>query len=362
VKEKNIKEESRKTRRILYVEDDEVFFEMFILYAEQYFKNSVFVNASNVEEAMKLFEEQNFDAIICDYYLPKGNGIDFLIHIRRKNYKIPFIILTGSDVNDVIIEAVNNGVNYYFQKGSLAGEGNNFERLFKQLGDAIARREREISISTSIYNLREKQKIIIDVSVHDWRNLLTGICLSAEQLNKDDLSPEEKRIVSIIISSGESMLDAINFFYDYIRLGDNKAAWQLPCFFINKLVKQFAPKGLLIENRVSQKLIICADIFLEKVFYNLFENAIRHGGAKNVECYTKIEEENLIIVVEDDGTGIIAEQKSSIFEQGYGKNTGYGLFFCQEALSMLGIGIRESGEIGKGARFEIVIPKGKYMI
>ncbi|WP_412733221.1 hypothetical protein [Minisyncoccus archaeiphilus] len=51
-----------------------------------------------------------------------------------------------------------------------------------------------------------------------------------------------------------------------------------------------------------------------------------------------------------------------IFRRGYGNNTGYGLFFCAEVLSMTGISIRESGTEGEGARFELVVPQGTYKI
>lgn len=63
---------------------------------------------------------------------------------------------------------------------------------------------------------------------------------------------------------------------------------------------------------------------------------------------------------EDDGAGIADDAKTRIFERGYGKNTGLGLFLIKEILSLSGITIYESGESGKGARFCLLIPEGKY--
>jgi len=45
-----------------------------------------------------------------------------------------------------------------------------------------------------------------------------------------------------------------------------------------------------------------------------------------------------------------------IFDKGFGKNTGLGLFPAREILSITGITIRETGEPGKGVRFEITAP------
>jgi len=42
------------------------------------------------------------------------------------------------------------------------------------------------------------------------------------------------------------------------------------------------------------------------------------------------------------------------------KNTGLGLFLSREILSITGITIRENGDPGKGARFEMVVPNGIY--
>ena len=67
-----------------------------------------------------------------------------------------------------------------------------------------------------------------------------------------------------------------------------------------------------------------------------------------------------IIVCEDDGNGISPEEKEKIFDRGFGKNTGLGLFLSREILAITGITINETGESGKGARFEMVVPKGMY--
>lgn len=53
-------------------------------------------------------------------------------------------------------------------------------------------------------------------------------------------------------------------------------------------------------------------------------------------------------------------EKEKIFNQGYGKNTGLGLFLSREILALTGMTIRETGTPGKGARFEILVPIGAY--
>ena len=100
-------------------------------------------------------------------------------------------------------------------------------------------------------------------------------------------------------------------------------------------------------------------LLLEKVFYNLFDNALRYGGPKMTTIRFSYQEsgQGILISVEDDGVGITTEDKKRLFERGFGHHTGLGLFLSREILSITGITITENGEPGRGARFEIVVPK-----
>jgi len=68
----------------------------------------------------------------------------------------------------------------------------------------------------------------------------------------------------------------------------------------------------------------------------------------------------LMVAFEDDGAGVRDDEKEKIFRCGYGKNTGFGLAFSREILSVTGITIRETGTAGRGARFEILVPAGAW--
>jgi signal transduction histidine kinase len=106
---------------------------------------------------------------------------------------------------------------------------------------------------------------------------------------------------------------------------------------------------------------VYADPLLEKVFYNLIENAVRNGEHVTTIKFSKnLSDIGLSIICEDNGAGIPAAMKENIFKPGIGKHTDIGLFLVQEILSITGIIIKETGEPGKGARFEMTVPKGAW--
>ena len=106
---------------------------------------------------------------------------------------------------------------------------------------------------------------------------------------------------------------------------------------------------------------IYADPLLPKVFYNLLDNAMRYSEkATRVAVSCRTGPDGLVVAIEDDGVGVSPADKKFIFQKGFGKNTGFGLFLTAEILQMTGLSITETGTPGIGARFEITVPQGAY--
>ncbi|MCG7844905.1 MAG: ATP-binding protein [Methanomassiliicoccales archaeon] len=76
--------------------------------------------------------------------------------------------------------------------------------------------------------------------------------------------------------------------------------------------------------------------------------------------FSSLSPDGYSIVYEDDGVGVNENEKEKIFQKGYGKDSGMGLYLCVQILNITGLRIRENGEYLKGARFEINVPNGKW--
>ena len=153
----------------------------------------------------------------------------------------------------------------------------------------------------------------------------------------------------------------ITFTRDYQELGAAVPEWQSVNASIKKAVAGLPMRDVSVEPDPADPEVYADPLFL-KVFYNLIDNALRYGGdqMKTIRVSSQETDTGLTILCEDDGVGIAAEDKNRLFIRGFGKNTGFGLFLSREILAITGITITETGEPGKGARFEIAVPNGMW--
>jgi len=117
-----------------------------------------------------------------------------------------------------------------------------------------------------------------------------------------------------------------------------------------------------INRRVElDDLEIYTDPLLERVFFTFADNLITHGKtATQVTIHYQETAEGLLLFFEDNGVGIPDELKEKIFQREFGAQKGMALFLAREILEITGITIRETGTYGKGACFEIYVPRGSF--
>ncbi len=150
------------------------------------------------------------------------------------------------------------------------------------------------------------------------------------------------------------------FTREYQDVGVCEPRWQDLRRVIRKALASHALGSIAVDLDVPA-IEIYADPMIEKAVANLLDNTLRHGGTVTRIRFTAAESaEDLSVVYEDDGVGIRNGDREQIFERGFGRQTGLGLFLVREILSITDLTIREEGVPGKGARFVIRIPHGLY--
>lgn len=102
--------------RVLLVDDEQEFLELTKYLLER--GNSLEVETvRSAREGLEMLQTKDYDAVVSDYLMPDLDGLDMLKILRARGSDIPFIILTGRGREDIAIEALNSGADFYVRKG-----------------------------------------------------------------------------------------------------------------------------------------------------------------------------------------------------------------------------------------------------
>jgi PAS domain S-box-containing protein len=205
-----------------------------------------------------------------------------------------------------------------------------------------------------------KLSTLSSITRHDILNQITAIGMYLSLAEEMVTDPTLRDHLKKIEKSTAMIQKQIQFARDYQDIGKNAPQWQNVGIVINSAIAGFDLGGIRVETDVGN-LEIFADLLLEKVFYNLVDNVVRHGEKATVIRFSAQEtDKGVTIYCSDDGVGVPESLKEGIFKREYYRNTGYGLYLAAEILSITGLSIVETGEPGSGARFEIRVPKDAY--
>lgn len=206
-----------------------------------------------------------------------------------------------------------------------------------------------------------KLALMTDVTYQDIQNKITGLRGYVELARQNTTDPRQAALVENERTLLASLHDLIRKTKDYQQMGIDQSRW-IP---VEKTIRM--QQSLLgLEERVTvvprlHGLELFCDPLIERVFFNLVDNAVAHGGrATRVSFDSRETPDGLVLSCADDGIGIPVEEKGQVFERVSAGKGKFGLFFVREFLTLSGMTIEENGVPGEGARFEIRVPPGLY--
>jgi len=118
-KEKGVKEDDEvlnvfNDKKVLYAEDEEGIRENISEILELFFDKVVSV--ADGEEAMEQISLNCFDVLIFDICMPKLDGLDAIKRVRKKDEKIPILILSAHTDREYLWRAVELKITKYLTK------------------------------------------------------------------------------------------------------------------------------------------------------------------------------------------------------------------------------------------------------
>ena len=210
--------------------------------------------------------------------------------------------------------------------------------------------------------LEKKLQIVGSVTRHDVLNQLTAIVGYNDLLGMMVEDPKFKSF----LEKEKFVLNKIGrqfqFAKDYQNIAVDPPRWQNIRNLVNRVSEDFDVKKVRIIADTGAASVL-ADPLFDRVFHYLFDNALHHGETVT-EITISLQQTGPsdLLLVENNGVSIPAAEKEKIFERGYGKGTSWGLFLAREILAATGMSITETGEPGKGVRFEITLPPGSFRL
>ncbi|HEX3001341.1 MAG TPA: HAMP domain-containing sensor histidine kinase [Methanoregula sp.] len=208
--------------------------------------------------------------------------------------------------------------------------------------------------------LKKKLQLVGSITRHDVLNQMTAIVGYNELLEMVVTDEKQKSYIEREKYAVDKIRRLFQFAKDYQNLAMEPPRWQGLENVVRRAMEMFDNPSIRVTVSIGQ-IAVFADSFLDKAIFQFLDNAARYGGTvTEVRITFEDRGTHAEVIIEDNGNGIPALDKERIFERGYGKGTGWGLFLAREILAMTGITVTEKGEPGKGARFVISMPKGTY--
>jgi PAS domain S-box-containing protein len=209
----------------------------------------------------------------------------------------------------------------------------------------------------------KKMDLLAKITRHDVMNQLAALFGYLELVQEREADPDTRALLAKARTASESIRRHIEFARDYQSMGRKRPQWVDVLSACRRAASNIELRGVRVVTEL-EGLEVFADPMLEKVFYNLVDNSLKHGVRTTTVTFSYIHgPEGMRLVYEDDGAGVPDQEKAAIFERTAADRDGprgYGLYLAREILAMTGITISETGRFGEGARFEMLVPKGRY--
>ncbi|UCE28631.1 MAG: PAS domain-containing sensor histidine kinase [Candidatus Bathyarchaeota archaeon] len=208
--------------------------------------------------------------------------------------------------------------------------------------------------------LNEKLGVVSKLTRHDVRNKLSAITNNV-YLVKQMLAGNHKALK--YLGDIESVVQQVESISDFARTYEKLGIEELTSMDVEKTLREVVVQFLNLKDikvvNDCKGLTVLADSLLRQLFHNLVDNSLKHGEeVSQIRVhYERTEKGQTRLIYEDDGVGIPDMEKEKIFDEGYGKITGYGLSLVRKICEVYGWAIRETGEHGKGAQFTVTIPR-----
>ncbi len=380
--------------RVLIVEDCD---DHSVLLVEELRRGGFEVKSRRVEtraETERALEEEPWDLVVCDYFLPGFGPFEALAMLKERNLDIPFVVVSGAVGEEVAVEVMKAGAQDYVLKRQLTRL---VPAVRRELAEAKERAERRALQGKLLIAERMGALGLLTAGVaHELNNPLavtlgnvdlaeTDVATLLQQCHKatsgcsappslQELHGTLAGVNECLSDTREALLQMRDVVHD-LRLfarGDEKSApvdVRRPLDLARRLaMSQIRHRARLVQDYQDVHPVFANESSLAQVFLNLLLNAaqaIPEGAPDKNEVRiltrTDLEARQTVVTIQDTGVGFSPQVKQRLFEPFFttkplGVGTGLGLMICERLVASNGGTIEADSEPGKGAQFTVRLP------
>ncbi len=324
--------------------------------------------AEEGESAVAQIQANPPQLILLDVMMPGMDGFEVTERIRQQEDLpfIPILLITAYDQPSVV-------------KGLDTG-ADDFIRKPVELEELLARVRSLLRLKHSVDERDEIARQRADFVSRLTHDLRTPLVAADRMLNLfeqgalGELSPQMREAVTTMTRSNRNLLDMVNTLLEVYRFEAGRKVLDFTTVdvkaIIEEVLQELNPlaeeKGLNLETEDqlddNNQMVVEGDrLELRRVFTNLVGNAIKFTDEGHVKVRLTKDTPQLIVEVEDTGSGVSPEDQKNLFERfrkGKHRNSGsgLGLHLSQRILESHNGSIDLESEVGKGSRFTVKLP------
>ena len=315
--------------------------------------------------AAAAFGQGRPDIILLDHMLPGETGLEALGRLTALWPQAAVVLMTGQGTEEIAKEAILNGAIDYLPKTDLSAD------LLRRVATS------SVGIALSRWHAEERQRELesfCEVLVHDFKAPIRAAEFLSEQI-VEELEDEDmeglQRSAMLLQKTAHQMSALVQSLATHIRADRSAAAVEtVPLAHVvdtalTALQREIAENDAAIEVACTGLLVRCDPPALAQVLQNLVANGIKYAGDRRPEIRIEagVSDEDLRILVSDNGIGIAEEHAETVFDPFKRlptalavPGTGLGLATCRKVVDRYGGKIWCQPGDGRGTTFGIELP------
>lgn len=217
-----------------------------------------------------------------------------------------------------------------------------------------------LRMDRALKEANKKLNVYTSIARHDIQNKITVLLAYLGRTKKAVVDPVILDYLEHQEQAAKAIRTEINLTRDFKDMGLKSPEWQKITDILQGVISRYEQRPLSFTVDIP-RVEIYADGQLEHIFDRLVGKFVElHTTDPEIRISHRTGDGLLTIVIEDNGPGYTLEEKDRLFELQSDGSGDRDLFMAHEILSLTNIGLAETGNPGKGARFEIRIPETYY--